>query len=76
MRISEHGNVIVMLSAAAALVAQSDVFPVKSPNPSSEAAVRQIVESSSRRHSVTGRRASATAIWSATRNGAWTRTGP
>jgi hypothetical protein len=46
VRISEHGNVIVMLAATAALIAQSDVFPIKSPNPYSGAAVRQIVESS------------------------------
>jgi hypothetical protein len=46
MRIVEHGDVIARLAVAAALFAESDVFPVKSQNPSSVAAVRQIVESS------------------------------
>jgi hypothetical protein len=43
MRISEHGNVIIMLSA---LFAQSDDFRVKSQDHSSVPDVRQIVESS------------------------------
>src|SRR5579872_7282636 len=46
MRIIEHGNVIIMLAALAALFAQSDDFPVKSQNHSSVPDVRQIVESS------------------------------
>ena len=46
MRISEHGNVIIMLAASSALFAQSDDFPVKSQNHSSVPDVRQIVESS------------------------------
>ncbi len=46
MRISEHGKVIVMLTAAAALLARIDQPPVKSQNQSSVPDVRQIVESS------------------------------
>jgi hypothetical protein len=46
MRISEHGNVIIMLAASSALFAQSHDFPVKSQNHSSVPDVRQIVESS------------------------------
>ena len=47
MRISEHGNAIVMLAAAALFAqAQSDTFPAKSQNHSSVLDVRQIVESS------------------------------
>jgi len=46
MRISEPGNLIVLLAAASALFAQSDDFPVKSQNRSSIPDVRQIVESS------------------------------
>ena len=53
MRISEHEIVIVMLAVASALFAQSDNFPVKSPNRSNAPDVRQLVESSiaaTRRH--------------------------
>jgi hypothetical protein len=46
MRIIEHGNVIIMLAALAALFAQSVDSPVKSQNHSSVPDVRQIVESS------------------------------
>ena len=46
MRISEHGNVIIMLAASFALFAQSDHLPVKSQHPSSVPDVRQIVASS------------------------------
>jgi len=46
MRISEHGNVIIMLAASAALLAQSDHFSIKPQNPSSAPDVRQIVDSS------------------------------
>jgi hypothetical protein len=46
MRISEHGNVIIMLAASFAFFAQSDDFPVKSQDHSSVPDVRQIVESS------------------------------
>jgi hypothetical protein len=45
MRISEHGNIIIILAASSALFAQNDDFPVKSQNHSS-VHVRQIVESS------------------------------
>jgi hypothetical protein len=46
MRISEYRNVIVMLAASSALLAQSDDFRVKSQSYSSVLDVRQIVESS------------------------------
>jgi len=46
MRISEHGNVIIMLAASFALFAQSDDFPLIPQNHSSIPDVRQIVESS------------------------------
>jgi hypothetical protein len=46
MRISEHGNVIIILAASSALFAQCDDFPVKSQDRSSVPDIRQIVESS------------------------------
>jgi hypothetical protein len=46
LRISEHGNVIILLAASSALLAQSIDSPVKSQNPSSVPDVRQIVDSS------------------------------
>jgi hypothetical protein len=46
LRISEHGNVIILLAASSALFTQGDDFPVKSQNRSSVPDVRQIVESS------------------------------
>jgi hypothetical protein len=46
MWIRERGNVIIMLAASSALIAQSDDFPVKSQNHSSVPDARQIVESS------------------------------
>src|ERR1700674_5620040 len=46
MRISEPGNLIILLAAASALFAQNDDFPVKSQNRSRVPDVRQIVESS------------------------------
>jgi hypothetical protein len=45
MRISEHGNVIIMLAASSARSAQSDDCRIKSQNHSGAADVRQIVES-------------------------------
>jgi hypothetical protein len=52
-RIIEHGNVIIMLAASAALLAQSNASPDKSKERSSVPDVRQLVESSiaaTRRH--------------------------
>jgi hypothetical protein len=46
LRISEHGNIIILLAASFAAFGQSDDFPVKSQNRSSVLDVRQIVESS------------------------------
>jgi hypothetical protein len=46
IRISESGNLIILLAAASALFAQSDDFPVKSQNRPSVADVRRILESS------------------------------
>jgi hypothetical protein len=46
LRISEHGNIIVLLAASSALFAQSNDFPVKSQSPTSVPDVRQIVDSS------------------------------
>jgi hypothetical protein len=48
MRISEPGNLIILLAAASAFFAQSDDFPVKSQNGSSVPVpdVHQIAESS------------------------------
>jgi hypothetical protein len=46
MRISEHGNVIIMLAASATLFAQTGNLPIKIQNHSSAPDVRQIVESS------------------------------
>jgi hypothetical protein len=46
MRMSEHGNVIVILAASSALFAQSDDFSVRSQNHLSVPHVREIVESS------------------------------
>jgi hypothetical protein len=45
-RIDQHGNVIVMLGALAALFAQSDGLPLKSQNRSTVPDARRIVESS------------------------------
>jgi hypothetical protein len=45
-RVSEHGRVVILLAAAAALFAQTDQAPVKSQNHSSVPDVHQIVESS------------------------------
>jgi len=46
MRIHEHGNLIIVLAASSALLAQSNDFSIKSQNHSSTPDVRQIVESS------------------------------
>src|SRR5438105_662141 len=46
MWISKHGNAVITLAAASALLAQAEDFPLKSQDHSSLPAVRQIVQSS------------------------------